>query len=72
MIRDVNVGTPADAAGLQAGDIVIAVDGATVEGAAGLIAGIRDLEPGDSVQITVQRGDERLEVVAELTSRPTS
>jgi len=68
----VNVGTPADAAGLQAGDIVIAVDGATVEGAAGLIAAIRDLEPGDSVQITVQRSDERLEVVAELTSRPTS
>ena len=72
VIRDVNVGTPADAAGLQAGDIVIAVDGATVEGAAGLIAAIRDLEPGDSVQITVQRGDERLEVVSELTSRPTS
>ncbi|MGB1503337.1 MAG: PDZ domain-containing protein, partial [Ilumatobacteraceae bacterium] len=72
VIRDVNVGTPADAAGLRAGDIVIAVDGATVEGAAGLIAAIRDLEPGDSVQITVQRGDERLEVVAELTSRPTS
>lgn len=72
VIRDVNVGTPADAAGLQAGDIVIAVDGATVEGAAGLIAAIRDLEPGDSVQITVQRSDERLEVVAELTSRPTS
>lgn len=72
VIRDVNVGTPADAAGLRAGDIVIAVDGATVEGAAGLIAAIRDLEPGDSVQIMVQRGDERLEVVAELTSRPTS
>ena len=72
VIRDVNVGTPADAAGLRAGDIVIAVDGATVEGAAGLIAAIRDLEPGDSVQITVQRGDQRLEVVAELTSRPTS
>ena len=72
VIRDVNVGTPADAAGLQAGDIVIAVDGATVEGAAGLIAAIRDLEPGDSVQITVQRSDERLEVLAELTSRPTS
>lgn len=72
VIRDVNIGTPAAAAGLKAGDIVVAVDGATVEGAAGLIAAIRDLEPGDSANITVQRGDERLNVVAELTSRPTS
>jgi S1-C subfamily serine protease len=37
-----------------------------------LIAAIRDLEPGDVANITVQRGDERLNVVAELTSRPTS
>ncbi len=72
VIRDVNIGTPAEAAGLKAGDIVVAVDGATVEGAAGLIAAIRDLEPGDVANITVQRGDERLNVVAELTSRPTS
>jgi putative serine protease PepD len=72
VIRDVNVGTPAEAAGLKAGDVVVAVDGATVEGAAGLIAAIRDLEPGDSTTITVQRGDERLDFVAELGSRPVS
>ena len=72
VIRDVNVGTPAEAAGLKAGDVVVAVDGATVEGAAGLIAAIRDLEPGDVTTITVQRGDERLDVVAELMSRPVS
>ncbi len=72
VIRDVNIGTPAEAAGLKAGDIVVAVDGATVEGAAGLSAAIRDLEPGDVANITVQRGDERLNVVAELTSRTTS
>ena len=72
VIRDVNVGTPAEAAGLKAGDVVVAVDGATVEGAAGLIAAIRDLEPGDSTTITVQRGGERLDFVAELGSRPVS
>jgi len=72
VIRDVNVGTPAEAAGLKAGDVVVAVDGATVEGAAGLIAAIRDLEPGDSTTITVQRGGERLDSVAELGSRPVS
>ena len=72
VIRDVNIGTPAEAAGLKAGDVVIAVDGATVEGAAGLIAAIRDLEPGDSALITVQRGDERLDFAAELASRPVS
>ena len=72
LVRDVNTGTPADDAGLQAGDIVIAVDGATVEGAAGLIAAIRDLQPGDSVVITVRRGDDVIDCTAVLTTRPAS
>jgi putative serine protease PepD len=51
---------------------VIAVDGATIEGVAGLIAAIRDLEPGDTVVITVRRDGSEIDVSAVLTSRPTS
>lgn len=72
LIRAVNDGSPAAAAGIEAGDIVIAVDGAAVEGAAGLIAAIRDLQPGDRTVIRVRRGDGELDLAATLTTRPES
>ncbi|MGA1346719.1 MAG: S1C family serine protease, partial [Ilumatobacteraceae bacterium] len=72
LIRDVTPDSPASAAELRAGDVVIAVDGATIEGVAGLIAAIRDLEPGDTVVITVRRDGSEIDVSAVLTSRPTS
>lgn len=72
LIRDVSPDSPAEAAGLEAGDIVIAVDGATIEGVAGLIAAIRDLEPGDTTVITVRRDGAETDIVAVLTARPTS
>ena len=72
LIREVSPDSPAEAAGLAAGDIVIAVDGATIEGVAGLIAAIRDLEPGDTTVITVRRDGVETDVTAVLAARPTS
>ncbi|MGA1035625.1 MAG: S1C family serine protease, partial [Ilumatobacteraceae bacterium] len=72
LIRAVNDGSPADDAGIRAGDIVIAVDDAAVEGAAGLIAAIRDLEPGDVTVIRVRRDDTTIDLPATLTTRPES
>lgn len=72
LIRAVNDGSPADEAGIRAGDIVIAVDDAAVEGAAGLIAAIRDLEPGDVTVIRVRRDDTTIDLPATLTTRPES
>ena len=51
---------------------MIAIDGSPVEGVAGLIAAIRDLEPGDSTEITLRRGDRVLDLLVVLTSRPDS
>lgn len=70
LIGAVEPDSPADAAGLLDGDIVIAVDGNTVDGAAGLVAAIRDREPGDAVEITVIRAGRTLMVTAALTERP--
>jgi S1-C subfamily serine protease len=70
LIGKVEAGSPAEAAGLVDGDIVIAVDGNTVDGAAGLVAAIRDREPGDAVEITVIRVGETMTVTATLTDRP--
>jgi putative serine protease PepD len=53
-------GGPAEKAGLQAGDVILALDGKTVEGSSELIVAIRSKSPGDTVTLTVRRdGSER-------------
>ena len=70
VIASVQPGTPAADAGVEAGDLVVAADGAAIDGTAGLIAAIRDLQPGDSSTITVVRDGERLELLVTVTDRP--
>lgn len=70
VIRSVEPSTPAAAAGIEAGDLVVATDGAPIDGATGLIAAIRDLEPGDSTTITVVRDGERIDLMVTLAERP--
>jgi S1-C subfamily serine protease len=70
VIGVVDAETPADRAGMMAGDIVIAVDDETIDGASGLVAAIRDHEPGDEIEITVLRDGGELILMAELTNRP--
>ena len=70
IIAQVEEGTPAEAAGLEVGDIVISVEGAPIEGGAGLVAAVRDQEPGDELEIRVVRGNEILTVTVVLTDRP--
>jgi putative serine protease PepD len=70
IVTGVQEGTPAAEAGILEDDIVIAVDGSAIEGAAGLIAAIRDHQPGDDVEITVIRDGEMISMVATLVVRP--
>ena len=72
LIVAVQPDTPAAVAGVENGDVVIALDGAAIQGAAGLIAAIRDLEPGDVTVVTVRRGDGVIDLGVELTERPVS
>ena len=52
---------PADQAGLQPGDVILAIDGTPVEGSSELIVAIRSREPGETVELTVRRdGDEQV------------
>ncbi len=69
VIRSVESGTPAADAGVEAGDLVVAVDEASIDGASGLIAAIRDLAPGDTATLTVVRDGERLALPVTLTER---
>ena len=57
-ITEVLPDTPAEQAGLQEGDVVVAVDSQRIGPGGNLARLIRLYEPGDRVTLTVRRGDE--------------
>lgn len=71
-VADVLADSPASAAGIAAGDIVIAVDAVTVASMSELIAALRGHDPGDEVVLRVRRGEEVLEMTAALAERTRS
>ena len=53
-------GGPAERAGLEPGDVIVAIDGKPVADSSELIVAIRSRSPGDTITLTVRRdGDER-------------
>ncbi len=72
VITDVGPDSPASRAGIEAGDIVVDVDGTPIDGQGALIAAIRDRSPGDTVAIDVLRGGSRLTLTATLVERPVN
>ncbi|NBS84293.1 MAG: PDZ domain-containing protein [Verrucomicrobia bacterium] len=69
IITNVQPGSPADKAGILIDDVVLAVDGEPIDGQAGLVAAIRDAEPGQTVKIEIFRDGERLTFEATLIAR---
>ena len=69
IITDVQAGSPADKAGILIDDVVLAVDGEPIDGQAGLVAAIRDAEPGQTVKIEILRDGKRLTFEATLIAR---
>jgi putative serine protease PepD len=63
---------PAADAGLQAGDVVVKVDGQDVTGANDVAAAIEDNKPGDKVEVTVRRGGSEQTIDVTLGQRPDS
>lgn len=61
-------GSPADDAGLRAGDVVTALDGDAIERPAQLVAGILRHQPGDQVRITYRRDGESKTVTVRLAA----
>ncbi len=69
IITDVQADSPADKAGILIDDVVLAVDGEPIDGQAGLVAAIRDAEPGQMVKIEILRDGKRLTFEATLIAR---
>jgi len=69
-IAEVEPETPAQAAGLRPGDVILAVGGAPVgEGHPDLTARVLEYEPGDKVELRVRRGAGELEIEVTLGAR---
>ena len=69
-IAEVEPGTPAQAAGLRPGDVILTVDGAPVgEGHPDLTARVLEYEPGDEIELRVRRGAGELEIEVTLGAR---
>lgn len=71
VIAELDPQGPAGAAGLEAGDIVIAIDGEDVASMADLAGRIQQRSPGEDVEVTVIREGEELSVTVPLGERPT-
>jgi putative serine protease PepD len=65
-------GSPAAKAGLQAGDIITAVNGTHVASVNQFVATIANYAPGDTVTLTVDRGGQTKTIKLTLGSQPAS
>ncbi len=55
LVEDIVEDGPADEAGIEAGDIIVEIDGKRIESSENLIDRLRDYEPGDKVKVIVVR-----------------
>ncbi|MET1132354.1 MAG: trypsin-like peptidase domain-containing protein [Aeromicrobium sp.] len=67
-IGEVAPGSAGEKAGLKAGDIVTQVDGNPVSSNDALVATVRGYKPGDTITLTVLRGDKTQEIKVKLGS----
>jgi Tol biopolymer transport system component len=69
LLADVRPGSPADKAGIRGKDRIISIGGTRIENLYDMSYALQDHKPGDTVDIIVVRGDERLTLRATLTTR---
>ena len=70
LIAEVTSGSAADEAGVEVDDLVISIDGVSVQGIEDLAAQVRSHRPGTTVDLVVVRDGEQLTVTVTLDERP--
>jgi len=71
-VSKVESGTPAEKAGLKAGDVITAVNGTTLNSTTTLGSVLSTLKPGDTVTLTVNRNGSTQKLTATLAEYPAS
>ena len=69
IVGDVHPGSPADLASLRTGDIILTLDGKTMENARQFDVNIYRRKPGEAVSLGIPRGDSQLTVEARVVER---
>jgi S1-C subfamily serine protease len=72
LIAEVAASSPAAAAGLQQGDIILKVNGQDITDSTALVTLVRGMKPGDQVQLTIDRNGQEQTVTVTLADRPAS
>ncbi|MFM1905686.1 MAG: hypothetical protein RIT32_482 [Actinomycetota bacterium] len=54
-LSDITAGGPADVAGLEAGDLVLAINGRSINGSTELVVAIRANAPGETIELRIQK-----------------
>ncbi|MFN7964744.1 MAG: Do family serine endopeptidase [Acidobacteriota bacterium] len=70
LVGGVTKQTPADAAGLEQGDIIMAVDGRQIRSSNELVNVVSGYKPGDKIKLTLWRDGAEKSVSVTLTERP--
>lgn len=70
--NDVAGQSPAQTAGMQSGDVIVAVNGQQISDSTDLASAVTVLAPGKQVALTVVRGSSRLTINVTLGERPTN
>ena len=70
IVAGVTRGGPAETAGLQAGDVLLAVDGQPVLDAKATMSSIAAIRPGTRLPVTIVRNGERKDLTLEVAERP--
>ena len=69
LVTNVESGGPADEAGVEVEDVIVAAGSTEIQDSGDLLGVLRDYRPGDSVNLTVVRSGEEQEITVELGER---
>ena len=70
IVGQVELGSPAADADIRVNDVVVEIAGVPIDGSGGVVGAIRDREPGDQVDIVLQRDGQTKTVTVTLDTRP--
>jgi putative serine protease PepD len=70
IVTEVAADSPASDVGLEQGDVILSVDHSTTDGAEGVVAAVRDHQPGDEVEVVVLRDGHKETFDVTLAKRP--